>query len=116
MQVDTRQSRKKTGTAMSCDIVEYLRTEEALSLEEIGDSLGLSKSFISRVSRGERSFTLEHLRKLETALGEALPILLAKTARLESVPQKLRRQYSLVQSLCRIVLEEQADSSHIGRH
>ena len=93
-------------TTISSDIVNYLRTEEALSLKEIGDELNLSKSFISRVWQGKRNFTLKDLSKLEIAMGEPLPILLVKSINLKSVPKELRSKYKVLASVIRVVLTE----------
>jgi transcriptional regulator with XRE-family HTH domain len=58
--------------------VSYLRGQ-GKTLRQIGEMVGLSESFISRVARGERSFTLDHLSAFEQQLGEPLPVLLLQT-------------------------------------
>ncbi|HRX86372.1 MAG TPA: helix-turn-helix transcriptional regulator [Phycisphaerae bacterium] len=59
---------------LSSALVAYLR-REGKTLREIGEMVGLSESFVSRVANGERSFTIEHLALFEAALGEPLPAL-----------------------------------------
>ena len=43
-----------------------------MTLRQIGALMGLQESFICRVRKGERDFTLQRLQKLETALGKPL--------------------------------------------
>ncbi len=64
-----------------------------MTLKEIGALMGLKESFISRVRNGQRSLTLEHLARLEDALGKSLPAILVHATPLDSVPKKLRPMY-----------------------
>ena len=64
-----------------------------MTLKNIGILIGLKESFISRVRNRQRSFTLEHLSKLEKALGKPLPIILIKAMPVESAPEELRTLY-----------------------
>lgn len=57
--------------------------DRGFSLTEIAKMLGVSKSYISRVKMGSRSFTLDHLERLQEKCGEQIPLLI-----LESVPRK----------------------------
>jgi plasmid maintenance system antidote protein VapI len=75
----------------SMDVVEYFRGQGS-SLQEIGEWLDLSESFVSRVARGERSFTLAHLARLERIVGTSLPLLLLE-ARRKDVPEQHREMY-----------------------
>ena len=102
----TRQDPAESRTTISRDIVDYLQTEEELSLKEIGDEMGLSKSFVSRVRQGSRNFTLEDLRRLEIARGEPLPVLLAKAINIDSVPHELRGKYKILESVLRVLSAE----------
>jgi transcriptional regulator with XRE-family HTH domain len=77
---------------LSSAIVRYLRAQ-GHTLREIGQMLGLSESFISRVSKRQRSFTLDHLVKLEAAVGKALPMIILEATELDSVPAQLRPVY-----------------------
>ncbi len=62
-------------SSISASLVGHLRGQ-GKTLREIGEMIGLSESFISRVAKGERSFTLDHLSAFEQQLGEPLPALL----------------------------------------
>jgi transcriptional regulator with XRE-family HTH domain len=79
---------KSTPTSsISASLVSYLR-DQGQTLREIGEMIGLSESFISRVAKGERSFTLDHLSAFEQALGEPLPALLLQSTRPDDLPAK----------------------------
>ncbi len=78
---------------ISHNIVKYLQGE-GLTLRKIGILMGLSESFVSRVSNGQRSFTLDHLSKLEKALEKPLPAILIESTPLKSVHKDLRPIYS----------------------
>lgn len=83
---------KSVYPTLSSEIVKYLQAQ-GLTLKKIGEMLGLSESFISRVRRKQRSFTLDHLVKLEQATGRALPIILLEATEPDSVPVSLRPIY-----------------------
>lgn len=78
--------------------MKYLQ-EQGLTLRKVGDLLGLSKSFISRVRKKQRSFTLEHLGKLEQATGTALPVILLEATQPSSVSGELRPIYDAFHNL-----------------
>jgi hypothetical protein len=59
----------------------------------------LSESFISRVRKKQRSFTLDHLVKLEQATGRALPVILLEATEPSSVPDELRPIYDAFRGL-----------------
>jgi DNA-binding transcriptional MerR regulator len=77
---------------ISRNVVKYLQAK-GMELKKIGALLDLSESFISRVGRRERSFTLEHLDKLEKMLKKPLPIILIEAVEMSSVPKDLRNAY-----------------------
>jgi transcriptional regulator with XRE-family HTH domain len=83
---------------LSSAIVRYLRAQ-GCTLREIGKMLGLSESFISRVSKSQRSFTLDHLVKLEEVIGKALPVILLEATEPSTVPGKLRPVYEAFHNL-----------------
>jgi transcriptional regulator with XRE-family HTH domain len=96
---DTARSQQKSiYPTLSSDIVKYLQ-EQGLTLRKVGELLGLSESFISRVRKKQRSFTLDHLVKLEQATGRALPVILLEATQLSSVPDELRPIYNGFRSL-----------------
>ena len=78
--------------SLSSDIITYL-CMQGYSQKQIGDALGLSKTFISRVARQERSFTIEHLLKLEKKMGKPLPLLFLQAVSKEKLPAKIRPFY-----------------------
>jgi transcriptional regulator with XRE-family HTH domain len=79
-------------SAISTRIVKHLHTQ-GMTLKQIGSLMGVTESFISRVRNGQCSLTLEHLAKLEDALGKSLPEILVHSTPLDSVPRKLRKMY-----------------------
>lgn len=79
-------------STVSRDIVKYLRSQ-GQTLDQIGKSMGLSESFISRVLKGERSLTLNHLAKLEKVLKKPLPLILLESVDAKSAPSELRTLY-----------------------
>ncbi len=80
-------------SAISTRVVQYLHGQ-GMTLKEIGSLMDVKESFISRVRTGERSLTLDHLTKLEKALGTSLPAILVHATPLDSVPKKLRPVYA----------------------
>jgi transcriptional regulator with XRE-family HTH domain len=94
----TRSPQKSIYPTLSSDIVKCLQ-EQGLTLRKVGELLGLSESFISRVRRKQRSFTLDHLVKLERATGRALPVILLEATEPGSVPDELRPIYSAFRHL-----------------
>jgi len=65
-----------------------------MTLREIGALMGLKESFICRVRKGERSFTLQRLQKLEAALDKPLTVILIEATPVESAPTKLKPLYA----------------------
>jgi hypothetical protein len=47
------------------------------------------ESFISRVAHKKRGLTIEHLLRLQEAIGKPLPLLLLEATSQDSVPQQL---------------------------
>jgi transcriptional regulator with XRE-family HTH domain len=58
---------------------------------EIAVMLGVTKSFVSRVATGQRALTIEHLAKLEQALGKPVALLLMEGAT-DDGPQRERQR------------------------
>jgi transcriptional regulator with XRE-family HTH domain len=79
---------------VSSNIVRYLQESEHMTLREIGELMGLKESFISRVRKGERSFTLQRLQKLEASLGKPLTMILIEATPVELAPTKLKPLYA----------------------
>lgn len=74
--------------SLSSDCVSYLRSH-GRKLRDIADLLDVSESYISRVARGEREFTLRHLNRLELALGKPVPLMLLEAMRKDIDPDFL---------------------------
>lgn len=94
--MNTKPKQTQSGSAysaISAHIVRHLR-DQGMTLKEIGALMGVKESFVSRVRHRQRSFTLDHLTKLETALGKPLPAILVHATPVESVPKKLRPLYA----------------------
>lgn len=73
------------ASSISADLVVHLRKKEGMTLKRIGGLIQTSESFISRVSRGERSFTLDHMARFEEKLGQSIPVLLLESGWRKSV-------------------------------
>jgi antitoxin component HigA of HigAB toxin-antitoxin module len=83
---------KTTKNSLSSEIVDYLR-QRGMTLNDIGNSIGCSESFVSRVGKGERSFTIEHLTYLEKNLGAPLPLLLLEASHKGSADNRMQSLY-----------------------
>ena len=86
------------SSRISRDVVNLL-CERGMKLTQIAELLGVTKSYISRVKAGTRNFTLEHLSRLEAALGESLPLLLINAIPRDSMSPELRRLHDVTQRL-----------------
>jgi transcriptional regulator with XRE-family HTH domain len=76
------------STRISRDVVNLL-VSRGMTLTRIAQTLGVTKSYVSRVKAGTRNFTLDHLARLEMELGESLPVLLIKAVPRETVSPAL---------------------------
>jgi transcriptional regulator with XRE-family HTH domain len=85
-------SRKQIEANLSADLVRHLQSE-GMTLRRIGESMGLSESFVSRVAAKKRSLTIEHLLRLQDATGKPLPLLLLEATSQDSVPAPLAPVY-----------------------
>ena len=84
--------RKQIEANLSADLVKYLQSQ-GMTLRQIGEALDLSESFISRVAHRKRSLTIEHLLRLQEALGKPLPLLLLEATSQDAVPAELAPLY-----------------------
>ena len=89
---------RSVSARLSRDVVTLL-IERGYTLTRIAGLLDVTKSFISRVKAGTRSFTLEHLAVLERELGEPIPWLLIDSIPAESVSPELRPLYEMTRKL-----------------
>jgi transcriptional regulator with XRE-family HTH domain len=64
-----------------------------MTLRQIGDAMGLSESFVSRVGNKKRGLTIERLLRLQDAVGKPLPLLLLEATSQDSVPESLAPLY-----------------------
>lgn len=85
---------------LSAALVAHLR-RDGKSLRQIGEMVGLSESFVSRVAKGERSFTIEHLALFEEALGEPLPALIMQAMWSHDLPARQQREFDAALELLR---------------
>ena len=92
--------RRTVSTSISADVVEYL-LQGGMSLAEIAEILGVTKSFVSRVKSRQRSLTLDHLAALERVMGKPLPLLLIEATPKEDVPADLLPLYEATKSVLR---------------
>ena len=71
------------------DLVDYLR-QEGRTLKGIGGLIGVSESFVSRVARGKRSFTIDHLAQFERALARPILELLLESFAVKDIAPEQR--------------------------
>jgi len=55
-------------------VVRELRLEKKLTIQELANRSGIERSFLSRLERGERDWTVETLAKVMTGLGEKIVV------------------------------------------
>lgn len=84
--------RKEIEANLSADLVRYLQ-KKGMTFRQIAEAVGLSVPFISRVANKRRSFTIEHLLRIEDALGKPLPLLLLEVSAQGAVPERLAPLY-----------------------
>ena len=80
------------SSRLSQDVIDLL-LDRGMTLTAIAKSIGVTKSFLSRVKSRQRSLTIDHLIELEKELGEPLPLLLMAATPIESVPASLHALY-----------------------
>ncbi len=64
--------RRQIEANLSADLVKRLQSQ-GMTLRQIGDAVGASESFVSRVAHKKRSLTIEHFLRLQGVLGKPLP-------------------------------------------
>lgn len=73
--------------------------KRGMSLTEIATLLDVSKSFISRVRSGTRSFTLQHLSAVSVKLDIDLPMLLMEALDPSTLKPENRKLYNMTKRL-----------------
>jgi len=97
-------TRKQIEASLSADLVEYFR-KQGMTLSEIADKIGVSESFMSRVARKKRCFTIEQLLAFEKTIGQPLPLLLLAAIPQESVSEELADLYQAASDVLSSALE-----------
>jgi transcriptional regulator with XRE-family HTH domain len=87
------ENERQIKSSLSAQVVDYLR-RRGMTLKQIGRMAGVSESFVSRVARKERGFTIEHLGNFERELKQPLPFLLLQSTPKESIPKDLQSSYA----------------------
>ena len=90
---------------LSRNILSYLHNQSGDNFKEISDKLGVTKHFISLVSRGRRGLALRHLQSIEKAYSIPLPQLFLGVTKTEDVPEKLRHSYESMRNVLKSTLE-----------
>ncbi len=105
--------RKQVEANLSADLVKYLQLQ-GMTLRQIGETIGLSESFISRVAHKKRSLTIEHLLRLQEATDKPLPLLLLEATSQDSVPAPLAPLYEKAREVLAagMALEQSARRRH----
>jgi transcriptional regulator with XRE-family HTH domain len=95
---------KTSGAAerlsLSTEVVQYLRNN-GRTLEQVGKLIGTNKSFVSRVASGQRNLTIDHLLRIERALGEPLLVLLLEARHGAVGPRRYDPKYAKLLELLR---------------
>lgn len=95
----TSENKVTIGPSLSADLVRYLRNEKGKTLKQIGSSAALSESFLSRVSKGERNFRLDHLVKIAKSVRTSVPLLLLDATYRNSLSKDKRKLYVSLRQL-----------------
>jgi len=90
--------KRQVKATLSSDLVKHFQ-KRGMTILEIAKLTGLSESFISRVANRERSFTIDHLVKIERSVRQPLPLLLLEALSQESIPTGLLPLYQTTRSL-----------------
>jgi len=90
--MSTTPRHKSNGISKEC--VNVL-TGLGMTLTEIAKMLGVTKSYVSRVNAGQRSFTLEHLAKLQRKTGRPIPLLAMQAMSREAIAAKFLPLYDM---------------------
>jgi transcriptional regulator with XRE-family HTH domain len=77
------------------DKVRALRKEQGLSLEELGQALDLSFTYLSEIERGERVPSLQALQKISSFFHIPVSLLIGTPAKLMSTGKKIRMNREL---------------------
>jgi transcriptional regulator with XRE-family HTH domain len=72
------------------DKIRALRKEKDLSLEELGNSLGLSFTYLSEIERGERVPSIQALQKISSYFGIPISLLIGTPSKLLSIGRKIK--------------------------
>lgn len=67
---------REFSRSLSSGLVEHLLSQMSVSQEELAHRLSLSPAFLSRVRHGERSFTVEHLLRIEDIVHQPIGAIL----------------------------------------
>jgi transcriptional regulator with XRE-family HTH domain len=70
-----------------------------MTLQDIAAHLGVTKSFVSLVKNQKRGLTIDHLRRIELAIGYPLPLLLIESTDVKKLPANLRTMYASTRRL-----------------
>jgi transcriptional regulator with XRE-family HTH domain len=90
----------KADRIVSRNIIRAIRKgANKMTYKKIGEMIGCSESYISRVANGERAFTLEHLTLLEKKLNKPVPLLLLEATNIEDVAPDMKPLYKYMSEL-----------------
>lgn len=85
-------SKSTHSDAVSQFALAYL-LKKGITASEVAEILGVTKSYVSRVKSGQRSFTIKHLTTLASETDEPLAFLFMKSMPIASVPSSMRPLY-----------------------
>lgn len=93
-------AQKSASERMSRDVIAML-IAQGLTQVAIARILGVTRSYISRVSGGQRCLTLQHLATLEEKLGRSIPLMLIESIPAETIKPKMRPLHDATLQLLR---------------
>lgn len=88
----------RSSTRFSSELIRQL-VASGRTQTQIANMLAVTKSFISRVSAGQRALTIEHLSRLEQMLGKPIALFLLEAAPTPADSPELVREREKLRSL-----------------
>ncbi len=91
----------KPSERLSAKIAQYVLASKKLTQKELAKKLGVQQGYISKVTRGEKNFTLSHLELLSSFLNIPVAVLVWKAC--ASKPPRSKARRKLFENMNRLV-------------
>lgn len=96
---------RQAKNELSKGVINYLHDTFGDNYRTIGEKIGLSETFISRVRHGKRNLSLEHLTRIESAYKKPLPVILLEAAKDKNILKELRPFYKFMREMLLVAKE-----------